>query len=207
MLSRERHAQSAAGRLLAVGALVFAALVLAFSIAPGTVLADSAAEQYSESEFPQKPPSGGGGNGGSSNGSSNPSGGNGGSSNSGTADPVDSVSEPAVGAATPSQSDSANGDKGKADGGKSGNKADKGKKGDGKDRAADEGEADESEESFFGTGGDSGSGLGLFAVLLLVVPLLAGAGYYLFRRYGSGRSDEQTRNRLKDAVDGGGSSS
>jgi hypothetical protein len=218
MISTKRRDQDAAKHFLAVVALVVAALMLAFSATPATVLADSAAEQYTEPQLPQTPPDQTGTNSGNSNGASNQSGGNGGGGNGGGGNGGGSASsEGAAGApGGPNSSFTESGGAGSAavPGGpdepgsgatdqSEGADESKGGAGASEKRESNESEAtQESEATLFGPGGsdDGGPTLWLIAALVLGIPLLVGGGYYLFRRYGRGRGDVQTQARVRDAV-------
>ncbi len=103
----------------------------------------------------------------------------------------------------PGASDDAGSDEGSNDKNKNGEKNGKNKK------SADKSDSDESTQAVAAPAGDDGSGPGLALVvgLLLAVPLIAGGGYYLFRRYRQGGSDDETSARLQDAVSGANSRS
>ena len=198
-------------RLLAVGALVFAALMLALSATTATVLADSAAEQYTEPQLPQKPPQTDRSNtgNGSSNQPSGQTGGNGdaGSGSSDPGVPGSSITQSDDGGSAAVPDEPQGSGNGAADRGDDSRKSkggeNKSKGGENKSKGGENSSKErESEAALFGTGGDDdgGSGIWLFVALLLGVPLLAGGGYYLFRRYGHGQGDDETRARVRDAL-------
>jgi len=172
-------------------------MVLAFGVAPGTVLASSATDVYTEEPPPPTPNKTGGNNNGNS--------GNG-SSNSG-----DSGSSGSTGSSTGSSGSSGT-DDGSGSSGSDGNGKKKLKKysngtynpatdGD-KDKAgADTDDSDDSTISAAPASGgddDGGSALPWIIAIVIGVPLIGGGAYYLWKRYQT--PDDETRDKLKSAL-------
>jgi hypothetical protein len=195
-----QFANATARRLLCLAASILGLLVLAFGVAPGTVLASSATDIYTEEPPPATPTTNNGGNnGGTSN--------NGGNSNSG-------------GNSSAGSDDSGSDYSGTGDGSGSGDdKYKTGKKysNGGYNPATDSDEKsgkkagdDDSDDSTINAataGGDDGdddgggSALPLIIAILIGVPLIGAGGYYGWTRYRSG--DDETKDRLKSALKGG----
>jgi hypothetical protein len=197
--------------LFALSAIVLSALAFTLLAAPATVLADSAAGQYTEPILPEKPPVSNGGdkqpggasgspNGDNSNGSDNDSGGSSGDQGSAGS----GSSGGASGSGTPSGDDSggAAGGSGQDDDGSDQNGGAGGSGSSGGDGNST-GANPSGESARNALGDDSGgSTLWLIAALLVGVPLLVGGGWYLLSRRDSQEGDDETRDRLRAAVGG-----
>lgn len=190
---RRRRASSLV--ILAVAFFVLAA-------APGAALADSAAEQYIEPQIPTVPSDKDGSKDrdrSSGNAARDP--GNGpNSSDPLTSKPSGTRAGSGV-AGADGGPDRPAGKSGKRDPNKSG-KAQGG--GNDSDNSPSDGDADEDAAAavLSGAGGGSGgSSLELLLGLLVLAPLVAAGGYYLWQRYPRG-VDEETSARLRKAVSG-----
>ena len=173
-------------------------MVLAFGVAPGTVLASSPTDVYTEEPPPPTPkPTDNGNNNG--NGSGNQSGNTGSGSSDDDAGYVDTGSDTGY----DDNSTSTGGDKPVSNE----DKPDK-KKANGKNARQDK-KSEDSTVAASPAGSDSdgggGSSLPLIIAILIGVPLIGAGAWYLWRRYQS--PDEETRDKLKSAVNGGKSAS
>jgi hypothetical protein len=195
-------ANATARRLLCLAASILGLLVLTFGVAPGTVLASSATDIYTEEPPPVTPnTNNGGNNGGTNNNGGNSNSGNNGSS-TGNDDSDSDYSGSGDDTGTGSGDDKYKSGKKYSNGGynpatdsdeKSGKKA-------GKD------DSDDSTINAATAGGDDnddggGSALPLIIAILIGVPLIGAGGYYGWTRYRSG--DDETKDRLKSALKGG----
>jgi hypothetical protein len=189
-----------ARRLLCLAASIFGLLVLAFGVAPGTVLASSATDIYTEEPPPATPNTNNGGN----NGGTSNNGGNSNSGDKGSAGTDDSGS---------GYSDTGDGSGSGDDKYKTGKKYSNGgynpatdsDKKSGKKAGNDD--SDDSTINATTAGGDDsddggGSALPLIIAILIGVPLIGAGGYYGWTRYRGG--DDETKDRLKSALKGGG---
>jgi hypothetical protein len=198
---------ASARHLLCLAASILGLMVLTFSVEPGTVLASSATDVYTEEPPPPTPGkndnnvnNANNGNGGSSgnqnsggdsdSGSGDSSGGSTDTSSSGSGDSTGSGSD------TPTQTQQfSNGQYNPAtDSDTSGSTGATG--------SSDNSESDDSTITATpASGGDDGSGGGsalpLIIALLIGVPLIAGGGYYAWTRY---RVRDEDRDRLKTAL-------
>ncbi|MBN8868951.1 MAG: hypothetical protein J0H66_03615 [Solirubrobacterales bacterium] len=189
-------ANVAARRLLCLAASILGLMVLAFGVAPGTVLASSASDIYTEDPGPATPnTNNGGNNGGASN--------NGGKPNSG-----ENVS---TGSEDPGSGYYDDGSSSGDDQGTSGEKQAKRKhkQADSKDKRGKKARGDDSDDTAVAAtaaGGDDGDGGGgsalpVIIAILIGVPLIGAGGYYGWTRYRAG--DDETKDRLKTALKGG----
>jgi hypothetical protein len=193
-----------ARQLLCLAASILGLMFLAYGVAPGTVLASSATDVYTEEPPPPTP---------TNNGNNN----NGGNKSNGNTDSNDS---------TGSSSDGSDYSGGSSDTDSSGSTSDDGSTekpklkqfsdgnynpatdSDKKDKSAkkEDSKSDDSTAavptSGDGDDGDGGSSLPLIIAILIGVPLIGVGGYYAWARYRS-RGDDETRDRLKSALSGG----
>ena len=201
---------ASARRLLCLAASILGLMVLTFSVEPGTVLASSATDVYTEEPPPPTPGkndnngnntnNGNGGTSGNQNsgangesGSSGSSGSSGGDSDSsgyssgyssgsgdGTSTPSKQYSNGQYNPATDSDESGATGATGSSD-----------------DSNPDDSTITATPASGDGGDGGGGSALPLIIGLLIGVPLIAGGGYYAWTRY---RVRDEDRDRLKTAL-------
>ncbi len=186
-------------RALALLAAVFGLLFLASALAPVTLPASAVANVYTEEPPPPTPTDNGGGN-GNGNGGTNTSDndtpvssdGSGGGSDSGSTGGGSGGSDSGSGSGNPSKQYS-NGQYDPA------TDSDKEKA----EQDARNGEPDETTISAAPASdddGDGGSSLPLILAIIIGVPLIAGGGYLLWKRFRG--SDDETREKLKSAVGG-----
>lgn len=191
-------ANVAARRLLCLAASILGLMVLAFGVAPSTVLASSASDIYTEDPGPATPNTNNGGNNGgaSNNGGQSSSDDNGSTGSddtgSGYTDDGSGTGDDQYGSG---ETQNKSGHKPKAD---SNDK--RGKK---KARSDD---SDDTAVAATAGGGDDGDGGGgsalpVIIAILIGVPLIGAGGYYAWTRYRAG--DDETKDRLKTALKGG----
>ena len=198
-----------ARRALCLAASILGLLFLAWGVAPGTVLASSATDVYTEEPPPPTPVknhNGNQNNGGNQNNSGNQSGGNdssgsgssdyGSSGSSGSGDSSTGGSSSDDGSANQKQY-SKGGYNPATDSDKSGDKA---KAGTGSN-SEDDSTASATPAGGNDSDGGGGSALPLILAILIGVPLIAGGAYYAWVRYRV--KDDETKDRLKSALDGG----
>ncbi len=182
---------ASARNLLCLAASILGLMVLAFAVAPGTVLA-STGGVYKEERPPATPPKK---EGGKKNAANENGGGNGNSSNPGSSDGDGSGA----------------GSSGSDDGSGSGQSTKSKKYSDGKYNPATDskkgkagkdgqGEDDDSVVAAAPASGDDdgGSAWPLIIAIVIGVPLLGAGGYFLWKRYRG--PDEETREQLKTAI-------
>lgn len=189
---------ASARHLLCLAASILGLMVLAFGVAPGTVLASSTTDVYTEEPPPPTPkPNNNGNNNG--NGSGNNQTGNSGDGNSDDGSGyVDTGSDPGYDDTTSTGGDKPVSNKDKSDKKKAKNQ-----------KAGQDKNSEDSTVAASPAGGDSdgggGSALPLIIAILIGVPLIGAGAWYLWRRFQS--PDDETREKLKSAVSGGKSAS
>lgn len=206
MNARTTHTVSAR-LLLCLAASILGLMVLAYGVAPGTVLASSATDVYTEEKPPPTPTqnnNGGNDNSGSqSSGNSNSSGG---SSSSGSSDSGSGSSGSSSGSGSGSGGSDSSGSgtttKSKQYSDGNYNPATDSDKNEKKSAKKDDSKSDDSTAAVATSGDDDGGGGGSalpwIIAVLIGVPLIGAGGYYAWARYRS--RDDETRDRLKSAL-------
>ena len=195
---------ASARHLLCLAASILGLMVLAFGVAPGTVLASSATDIYTEEPPPPTPSNNGnGGNGGNNGtGGSQGNGGNGGNASSGDtgSDSSDGSGSGYTGSGSGSGSDDTPDKQKKFSDGNYNPATDSDKDKPAKKAEADEDSDDSTISAAPASGDDGGGGSALPWIIALVIgiPLIGGGGYYLWQRYRS--PDDETREQLKTAL-------
>ena len=175
--------------------MTLAAVALLFAATPGTALADSAAEQYTEPQIPTVPSDDNRSGEPGSNQAGTGSGGPGsvdGSTGAATG-PSSDLDPPADSAPSPDSDPSAD----STPSPDSDPSTDGGADEVGADKSAEDREAAAAALSGIGGGGggSAGSGFELIIGLILLLPLILGGSYILWRQYGDG--DDETRAQLQ----------
>ena len=183
-------------RSLSLVVLLFSTTALGFAALPGTVLADSAAEQYIEPQLPEVEERDIAE--GEASGSTRSDGG----SSAAGAGASDGTQGTGSQAATDGQGGSVGEVSSGAEGEPGSGEENQGRNGQstGSDRESGEQESEDSAAALFSSDG-GGPGLGLIVALFVLFPLIAAGGYFALRRYRRVR-DEPTRSRLRTAVSG-----
>ena len=182
-------------RSLSLVVLLFSTTALGFAALPGTVLADSAAEQYIEPQLPEVEERDTAE--GEASGSTRSDGGSsaaGAGASDGTQGTGSQAAADGQGGSAGEVSSGAEGEPGSGENqGRNGQST-------GSDRESGEQESEDSAAALFSSDG-GGPGLGLIVALFVLFPLIAAGGYFALRRYRRVR-DEPTRSRLRTAVSG-----
>lgn len=201
---------------LALAGLVTAATVLLFAAAPSMVLADSVTDQYTEPEVPKVQPDKNRPDNRGPNKDSGPNKDRPDTGSNRVDDSAKPISEGPSGAepssVEPNHVESRGSNPGKADGSVPDRSADSGTRpGGSPDGGVGDPDSDNKTEdeksaaaalSGIGGGGGFGGGSGFSLIIgfILLLPLIAGGSYILWRQYGGG--DDETRDLLRTALRG-----
>lgn len=185
-------------------AAVFGLMFLASALAPGTLPASAVANVYTEEPPPQAPKpdrNQTGNNGGQTGGGDGNSGGGGGTSSSGGGGDSAGGSSGTGGSGTDGSGSNAQPNRQYSDGNYNPAVSGQDRNRTGATGADDESDAEDEAGAIATSGGDDGgSALPWIIAILVGVPLVAGGGYYLWRRYQT--PDDETREKLKAALGG-----